>query len=222
MFAALFSTFVALVSHVIAGGTLPGTLGIVVPLVFSILACVLLAGRQLSLLRLSLSVAISQLLFHTLFVLGASGGTSAASVAPLPAGHAALGHAALGQAGAGHGTPGQTLGGQTLGGQTFLADASGTAIPEHCGHDAPWMWIAHVIAGIITIAVLHLSETIVRGLVSGKKLVLSWLVPTLPALGIGPLAAPHIVTGHRGVPPIPLGVFASSTSRRGPPALAFS
>lgn len=49
---------------------MPGALGVLVPWVFSFMICVLLAGRSLSLLRLSLSVAVSQFLFHTLFVLG--------------------------------------------------------------------------------------------------------------------------------------------------------
>lgn len=49
---------------------MPGALGIVVPWVFSFMICVLLAGRSLSLIRLGLSVAVSQFLFHTLFVLG--------------------------------------------------------------------------------------------------------------------------------------------------------
>lgn len=69
--AAAFATTVALFSHVLAGGAMPGALGLVVPLVLSVMVCVLLAGRRLSLVRLSVAVALSQLLFHTLFVLGA-------------------------------------------------------------------------------------------------------------------------------------------------------
>lgn len=49
---------------------MPGVLGIVVPWLFSFMICVLLAGRSLSLIRLTFSVAVSQFLFHTLFVLG--------------------------------------------------------------------------------------------------------------------------------------------------------
>lgn len=49
---------------------MPGPLGILVPWVFSFMICVLLAGRSLSLVRLGISVAVSQFLFHTLFVLG--------------------------------------------------------------------------------------------------------------------------------------------------------
>lgn len=49
---------------------MPGPLGILVPWMLSLMLCVLLAGRKLSVLRLSVSVIVSQLLFHVLFVLG--------------------------------------------------------------------------------------------------------------------------------------------------------
>lgn len=68
--AATFATHIALLSHVLAGGELPGLLGIVAPWLLSLMVCVLLAGRKLSLIRLSVSVVVSQLLFHSLFVLG--------------------------------------------------------------------------------------------------------------------------------------------------------
>jgi len=77
--AAAFATTVALFSHVFAGGGMPGPLGIAVPLVLSLMVCVLLAGRRLSLVRLSVGVAVSQLLFHTLFVLGAPAAAATAT-----------------------------------------------------------------------------------------------------------------------------------------------
>ncbi len=49
---------------------MPGALGILVPWVFSFMISVLLAGRSLSLVRLGISVVVSQFLFHALFVLG--------------------------------------------------------------------------------------------------------------------------------------------------------
>ena len=70
--AASVATFVALLSHVAGGGAMPGWLGIAVPWVLSVFVSTLLTGRRLSLIRLSLSVALSQVLFHTLFVLGAA------------------------------------------------------------------------------------------------------------------------------------------------------
>lgn len=71
--------FTALAGHVTSGGLMPGMLGIVVPWVLSFMVCVLLAGKKLSVLRLSASVAISQFLFHVLFVLGAITPTAAMS-----------------------------------------------------------------------------------------------------------------------------------------------
>lgn len=78
--AATVATFVALLSHVAAGGAMPGWLGITVPWVLSVAVCTVLAGRALSILRLAPAVAISQLLFHTLFVLGATPGDTIATV----------------------------------------------------------------------------------------------------------------------------------------------
>lgn len=68
--AAAVATLVALLSHVTAGGAMPGAVGILVPLALSFVACAALAGRRLSAIRLSIAVALSQVLFHTLFVLG--------------------------------------------------------------------------------------------------------------------------------------------------------
>lgn len=68
--AASLATFAALAGHVTGGGQMPGSIGILIPWVLSFMVCVLLAGRKLSVIRLSLSVAISQFLFHVLFALG--------------------------------------------------------------------------------------------------------------------------------------------------------
>lgn len=68
---ASISTFVALASHVWVGGQMPGMLGIAVPWLLSFMVCTLLSGIRLSAIRLSISVLLSQALFHALFVLGA-------------------------------------------------------------------------------------------------------------------------------------------------------
>lgn len=72
--AATLATFVALMSHLAAGGDVPGFAGIALPLTGAVLVSTILAGKRTSVLRLTLAVVASQLLFHTLFVLGASGG----------------------------------------------------------------------------------------------------------------------------------------------------
>lgn len=78
--------FAALAGHVSAGGEMPGPLGIVVPWMLSFMVCVLLAGRRLNAIRLSISVGVSQFLFHVLFVLGSitpTGSTGHVHGAPL-------------------------------------------------------------------------------------------------------------------------------------------
>lgn len=66
------AVLLAALSHVAAGGPAPALLGVVVALAFAVPVSVVLSGTTLSLLRLSLSVAVSQLLLHALFGLGAA------------------------------------------------------------------------------------------------------------------------------------------------------
>jgi len=94
--AATVATVIAAFSHTIAGGAAPSVFAIGVSLAVSISACVLLAGRTLSVVRLSLSVAITQALFHGVFgslgtpaALGHSHAASASMNAPgISAAHA--------------------------------------------------------------------------------------------------------------------------------------
>ena len=78
--AASVATFVALLSHVSGGGEIPGVFGVVVPLALSFVVCTALAGRRLSTWRLAVAVAVSQVLFHSLFVLGSYDLAAAAHV----------------------------------------------------------------------------------------------------------------------------------------------
>jgi len=73
--AAGVSTTVALWFHLLAGGAMPALPGLGVPLLLALAACVLLARVRLAWPRLLVSVGVSQLLFHTLFVLGATSAT---------------------------------------------------------------------------------------------------------------------------------------------------
>lgn len=75
---ASLAVFVALVAHVTAGGAMPHLLGVVGPLVLALPAATLLVGRRPSLVGTSAVVAVSQVLFHALFSLGAVGATSTA------------------------------------------------------------------------------------------------------------------------------------------------
>jgi hypothetical protein len=67
--AAVFSVFVALLSHLIVGGSRPSAFALVACVVLATLVCVALAGKRMSLPRLSISVGFSQFLFHEFFSL---------------------------------------------------------------------------------------------------------------------------------------------------------
>lgn len=63
---AALATFLAGASHAVAGGVVP-TSAILLALPLGSLVCVMLAGRQLSLLRVFMGVSVSQVIFHFLF-----------------------------------------------------------------------------------------------------------------------------------------------------------
>lgn len=65
--AAFFATFAAALSHQLAGGVAPSLFGTTVSLVLSIAVCTLLAGRAVSLLRLTIAIVLSQTMYHSLF-----------------------------------------------------------------------------------------------------------------------------------------------------------
>lgn len=69
--AAVVSTGLALIFHLMAGGGMPALPGLALPLLLSLGVCILLAGVRLPSVRLLLSVGASQVLFHNLFMLGA-------------------------------------------------------------------------------------------------------------------------------------------------------
>jgi len=181
---ATFATFVALLSHAwVGGGGMPGMLGIVVPWLLSVVVCTLLAGRRLSAMRLSLSVIMSQLLFHTLFVLGSI--TPAGGITP---------HV--------HGAVPMSTAGEAI------------IVPEDAG-----MWIAHGIAAVVTIAVLHRGESIVRGLLVVASALSAWLRRALPA---DVVPVPALAAEQRwaaGIAPTRRDPLRGSVHRRGPPLL---
>ncbi|TFC10377.1 hypothetical protein E3O19_15335 [Cryobacterium algoritolerans] len=59
--------FVAALSHVVAGGAAPRPVRIALALAFSGMVTVAWAGKALSLLRSSVSVAFSQIVLHVVF-----------------------------------------------------------------------------------------------------------------------------------------------------------
>lgn len=188
--AATLATFVALLSHVAAGGAMPGWLGVAAPWMFSILVCVPLAGRRLSVLRVSAAVVVSQALFHVLFVLGSGSDTAIV-------GHALHAH---------HGVI------------ALPASSDAVVLDVALTGDAV-MWAAHGIAAILTVAALHRGERTLALLGRVARDVAAWLgrrtrILRAPARPVGAVPRPALdvvpVRPRRAVP-------LSAVVRRGPP-----
>ena len=192
--AATIATFAALFSHVVGGGAMPGPIGVAVPLLLSLMVCILLAGRKLSLIRLSISVIASQALFHALFVLGTP--TSTSTHSQLPTGHH---HHA-----------------QQLLPVPVISDHTMTLV-----HGDALMWVSHLVGASITIAFLFRGERAIHHLCEVAEQFVAWVgrrftVPLrLPVVAV-PVRLPLQDTDLWTVIS---QIHASTVSRRGPPCM---
>ncbi len=189
------ATAVALLAHLLGGGVLPGWLGILVPGALSLAVCTALAGRRLSLWRTTASVALSQVLFHTLFVLGAPAGSGAAGTAP--AGSRA-----------GHGMHG-----------VDALPASGDVVPGVLPGAEPAMWFWHGAAAAATVAGLYGGERALFRLRDIAGQTADWVrrrfgppVDAVPSFPVVRVVAPDWFTGS-----FPARPEVSPSRRRGPP-----
>jgi hypothetical protein len=132
----VFSVFVAAVSHSFAAGDPAPLLGLVLALTVALPICVLLAGRRLSWMRLSLAVAASQFVFHALLQIGVGdvGRLAPGAVDATMAEHV---HAVM-----------------------------PAMLPALDGHQmsSPAMWVAHAVAAALTIAAFGTGERALRAL----------------------------------------------------------
>ncbi|TFC91110.1 hypothetical protein [Cryobacterium sp. TMT3-29-2] len=181
------AVFVAALSHLAAGGNAPGWLSVGLALAFAGIASVLLAGKSLSLPRLSVSVGVSQLLLHVLFGLGGASGVTMTS-----ASH----HGAV-----------------------TLADGSASPLMHSAGvMPGGWMWIAHALAAVVTIAALRRGEKTFWALLEETtNRLIAVLIERLAPATIGAQAATGRPAFGRVFVPADLGVLLSSVLRRGPP-----
>ena len=170
---AVFATATAAVSHGLAGGTFPGTFGILASLILAGAASSLLTTRKQSLWRLTAAVAITQVMYHSVF----SG--MGDPTAPMVAHHSALPHL--------------------------------MPVHSHAGS----MWLAHVVAGIVTLIVLVHAESALWSLARTVRLVVArFLSLWRPA----PVAvAVDLPVERRDSHPSPLLVVLSLMRYRGPP-----
>lgn len=203
--AAIASLFVAACSHALAGGALPATAGLALCFAFSGAVCVILAGKTLSLARLSIAVALSQLLFHGLFSLLAAApvGTSA------PAG-----------AGMHHGAS-MAL---QLGSATSSAVTTTAMTPDADLR----MWIGHATGALVTIAALSLGERRFWGILRLARLCISRSISrSMSRIVDTVLPVETVVRSRRSrtetpVAVIPRALVFSIHRHRGPPAFAFT
>lgn len=207
--AAGFATFVALTSHVIGGGALPTAMGIVVPLALSTLTCVLLTGRRLSLPRLSLSVLASQSLFHLLFSVFAPMGGSHGPASAVER-HVMHHSGSAGMSGSMTGMTGPMSGSMPETG----------AVASMHSHASPAMLVAHLIAAVLTIAMVYWAQALPMKIGSFVRLVIDALLPAMAVPTLLP-SRPKTHLGVVDIIPRNLGVLRSPVLSRGPPVEAF-
>lgn len=184
------ATSVALVSHLVGGGSMPGVLGVAVPLLLATSVCLVLAPVRLTWVRLSVSVTVSQLLFHTLFSLGAVGSTTGPATVST---HEHAGAVMLG---------------------------AETAVVAHVGHASGGMWLAHVGAGVVTILALrHGEATLARVTAALRRAAHRILVVHVPVPPVLPKAPAAPLRDERDWRPVARVLTADSVVRRGPPAM---
>lgn len=193
----------------VGGGALPSAMGVVVPLALSLLVCVLLAGRRLSLVRLSLSVLASQTLFHLLFTVftPAAGSHGPANAVERHAAH----H--TGQTGTSASMPAMSE-------SMPYSMPGGSADAGMHSHASPMMLMSHLVAAAVTIAMIYWSQVLPAKIAGFVRQVLHALLPTMVRLTSVPSGPkPHLRVVE--ILPRHLGVLRSPVLTRGPPVEAF-
>lgn len=170
--AAAFATFVAALSHTLAGGQLPSAFGVAASLLLSTVLCTALTARTLSWWRLVVSMGASQVLFHALF--------------------------------SGVGTP--TAVEHSHDAMVMVADVA--------SHDHSPMWLAHVLAGAVTILAFRYAERAFWSLGETAHLFFARLVAYFAPAGGVPM---RVAPSYRAPLLPPIRELLSPMRHRGPP-----
>lgn len=194
--AAAVATLVAALFHMAGGGQAPSAVALTLSLVFSSLGSIALVGRRAAAWRLTLSVLVSQFLFHALFTLSPS-----ASFSGMPAD--------------GHLHAGMHL---TMVAGPASASATGMSMPAMIVGESPWMWLSHGAAALLTIVVLLHGERTLLAVARFAFFVLRRLVDRVSAVQAQPLR--RLTASVAAVPRAlhSLGTVLDGRPRRGPPA----
>lgn len=167
---------------------MPGGLGVFLPLLFAVVACMFVAVRRPSLPRLAISVAVSQFLFHTMFVLGTP---SNAETVLQPVGH--------------HG--GLLVASMPISSMSMTAPGVDTR-----------MWFGHAVAAILTILALHFGERLLILLGQLSTAVSHWWSAHHRAtIGSAPAANGRMPSATTRSSAWVFHLLAGSVQRRGPP-----
>ncbi|MDA3804151.1 MULTISPECIES: hypothetical protein [Clavibacter] len=190
---AAFAILVSMLSHLAGGGPIPGAVGLVVAAALALPTCVLLAGRTVSTARLAVAVACSQAVLHLLFTVGAPTTTTLQVVG---------GH---------HG----------MGGHVVSAGGAAAGAGDMGGmHHGSAMWVAHLLAAVLTIVALRSGERAFWDLVALARTSLRALI-LVAALDVVPRAEVRHRVARAMRPEIrDLGVCVAASPHRGPPAAA--
>ena len=203
--AALAATAVAAASHILAGGVIPYPSIVLFCLALSAMVSCALAGRALSLPGTAGAVLASQGIFHLLFTVGGAGIPSAAA-----GGASALTHA--GHAGhAAHLDP-AAVARLTEAGQAGAGMAA-------AGHSSALMWVGHLLAAAVTVALIRNGEAALLRILDALALRITAILPLILPLPLGP-RIPKLSALVPATPVRNLGVPLLAMRHRGPPAAA--
>lgn len=203
--AALAATAVAAASHILAGGVIPYPSIVLFCLALSAMVSCALAGRALSLPGTAGAVLASQGIFHLLFTVGGAGIPSAAA-----GGASALTHA--GHAGhAAHLDP-AAVARLTEAGQAGAGMAA-------AGHSSALMWVGHLLAAAVTVALIRNGEAALLRILEALALRITAILPLILPLPLGP-RIPKLSALVPATPVRNLGVPLLAMRHRGPPAAA--
>ncbi|MFF2050794.1 hypothetical protein ACFVU2_04260 [Leifsonia sp. NPDC058194] len=195
--ASAVAIFVAALFHVAGGGAAPGLVPVALSLAFATLASIALTARKLSLWRLTLSVVLSQFLFHALFSLG--DGTARFAAAD---GGPALDHLHTG---------------------AHLTMTAAAMPAAHADPAAPSMWLTHATAVLVTVVALRFGERAFWSLFVTARVGVLRFARLIAGAAPVPVLVVAVVSAVAAAEPArlrDLGLPLARLRHRGPPALA--
>jgi hypothetical protein len=142
--AAAFAVVTAAVSHTVAGGEAPGVLAVALSFLLATLVSIPLVGKSTSLLRISATVFLGQMVLHGLYALFPAT-TASKALTALPAMHD----------------------------HSVSLIAIPATLGEAASTPAIWMTVAHVVAGVLAIVVLRHADVALAVVRAARSFVLT-------------------------------------------------